>query len=235
MIHVGIVVFPGSNCDRDTLYAAQRTNGMHAFFLWHKDTSLPQSLDCIILPGGFSYGDYLRSGAIARFSPIMREVVRFAQRGGYVLGICNGFQILTEAGLLPGVLLRNRQQRFVCRTVHIRVENTSTSFTSDYTKGQILRIPIAHGEGRYFASEDTLTELEQNHQVVFRYSEPDGTITDAANPNGSCNNIAGIVNRRGNVLGMMPHPERACEPILGSSDGSHVFTSLVHYFSVVGV
>lgn len=232
---VGVVIFPGSNCDRDALYAAQTTEGMEAVFLWHKDSTIPSDIDCIILPGGFSYGDYLRSGAIARFSPIMREVIRFARSGGLVLGICNGFQILTEAGLLPGALLRNAQQRFVCRMVHVRVDNAETPFTLSYAKGAVLRIPIAHGEGRYYAPEDVLQRLEERGQIVFRYCEPDGTVTPASNPNGSLNNIAGIVNDEGNVLGLMPHPERACEPILGSSDGRGIFTSLVHYFQLARV
>ncbi|GIV54142.1 MAG: phosphoribosylformylglycinamidine synthase subunit PurQ [Candidatus Kapaibacterium sp.] len=232
---VGIVVFPGSNCDRDAFYAVQQTTGREPCFLWHKETELPPGLDCIILPGGFSYGDYLRSGAIARFSPIMGEVVRFAERGGFVIGICNGFQILTEAQLLPGALLRNAQQRFVCRHVHIRVDNADTPFTTAYQHGQVLRIPIAHGEGRYYALPDVLADLEANGHIVFRYCAPDGTITDESNPNGSVANIAGIINRRGNVLGLMPHPERACDPILGSVDGQGVFKSLLHYFANVGV
>jgi len=234
-VKVGIVVFPGSNCDRDAFYAVQQITGREPCFLWHKETELPPALDCIILPGGFSYGDYLRSGAIARFSPIMGEVVRFAERGGFVIGICNGFQILTEAQLLPGALLRNAQQRFVCRHVHIRVDNADTPFTTAYQHGQVLRIPIAHGEGRYYALPDVLADLEANGHIVFRYCAPDGTITDESNPNGSVANIAGIINRRGNVLGLMPHPERACDPILGSVDGQGVFKSLLHYFANVGV
>ncbi len=234
-MNVGIVIFPGSNCDRDAYYAASLVAGIPPRFLWHKDTELPAGLDCIILPGGFSYGDYLRSGAIARFSPIMRAVRSFADGGGLVLGICNGFQILTEAGLLPGALLRNAHQRFVCRNVTVRVENNATPFTSAYGQGQVLRIPIAHGEGRYYADPETIARLEANRQVVFRYVDADSNPTAESNPNGSLANIAGIINERGNVLGMMPHPERACQTLLGSDDGLGVFASLVHYFAHVSV
>ncbi len=234
-MNVGIVVFPGSNCDRDAFYAVETTDGMTARYLWHKDTTLPSQLDAVILPGGFSYGDYLRSGAIARFSPIMRAVVEFARRGGLVLGICNGFQILTEAQLLPGALLRNAQQRFLCRQVFIRVENNQTPFTTAYEHGQVLAIPIAHGEGRYYAHPEVLNELEANGQIVFRYCDATGVINDASNPNGSLMNIAGITNRERNVLGLMPHPERACDAILGSTDGRGIFQSMVHYFATVGV
>ncbi len=234
-MNVGVVVFPGSNCDRDAFHAVETTDGMTARYLWHKDTTLPSQLDAVILPGGFSYGDYLRSGAIARFSPIMRAVVEFARRGGLVLGICNGFQILTEAQLLPGALLRNAQQRFLCRHVFIRVENNQTPFTMAYEHGQVLTIPIAHGEGRYYAHPEILHELEANGQIVFRYCDATGAINDASNPNGSLMNIAGITNRERNVLGLMPHPERACDSILGSTDGRGIFQSMVHYFASVGV
>ncbi len=222
----GVVIFPGSNCDRDTLYAIEHVMGEAVVPLWHKDRVLPSDLDCIILPGGFSYGDYLRPGAIARFSPIMQEVKRFADRGGYVLGICNGFQILTEAQLLPGALLQNASLRFICRSVFLRVETVDSPFTAAATTGQVLRIPIAHADGRYYIDPDGLKALEDGDQILFRYATPDGEITEAANPNGSLGNIAGIVNRHRNVCGMMPHPERAVEALLGSEDGKVVFESL---------
>ncbi len=227
-MRIAVVVFPGSNCEWDAYWAA-REAGAHVEFLWHKEEQIPPGVDCLILPGGFSYGDYLRSGAIARFSPIMRAVVRFAREGGLVLGICNGFQILCEAGLLPGAFIRNRTLRFICRTVFVRVERTDTPFTNQLRGGAVLRIPIAHGEGNYYADPETLRELEANGQVLFRYCDADGAVTDAANPNGSVANIAGIVNREGNVLGMMPHPERACEALLGSTDGLAIFQSIGFY------
>ncbi len=225
----GIVVFPGSNCDHDAYHVAKHVAGQEAVFLWHKTTDL-EGVDAIILPGGFSYGDYLRAGAIARFSPIMKEVVRFAKAGGPVLGICNGFQILLESGLLPGALLRNESLNFVCKYVHIRVENTDSIFTRSLFRGQILRIPVAHGEGNYYADEETIQELEGNNLVVFRYSTDAGEITRACNPNGSVNNIAGITHPTLNVLGMMPHPERCAEDILGSSDGLGIFHSLIRWY-----
>ncbi len=225
-VKFGIVVFPGSNCDHDAYHAAKHVLGERAQFLWHKESDLG-GVDVIVLPGGFSYGDYLRCGAISRFSPVMREVIRHAERGGHVIGICNGFQILTESGLLPGALLRNASLKFVCRDVHLRVENAQTAFTSQYAQGQVLRIPVAHGEGNFYTDDETLKALEDNGQVVFRYAEADGSVTDAANPNGSRSNIAGIVNEQGNVLGMMPHPERVVEDLLGSADGLGVFASLV--------
>jgi phosphoribosylformylglycinamidine synthase subunit PurQ / glutaminase len=225
-IKFGVVVFPGSNCDHDAYYACKKVMGQQTEFLWHKEADL-HDVDVVILPGGFSYGDYLRCGAIARFSPVMKEVVRFAQRGGLVLGICNGFQILLEAGLLPGVLLRNASLRFVCREINIRVENEETAFTRSSRRGDVLAIPVAHGDGNYFADADTIKRLEEHSQVVFRYCTQHGEITDEANPNGSLNNIAGIVNERGNVLGMMPHPERAADPLLGRVDGQKVFHSLL--------
>lgn len=228
-IKFGVVVFPGSNCDHDAYHAAKHVMGHEAEFLWHKETDLRNS-DVIVLPGGFSYGDYLRTGAIARFSPIMNEVVNFADNGGVVIGICNGFQILCEAGLLPGVLLRNRSLLFSCKHVHLRVEHINSRFTGECTTGDVLRIPIAHGEGNYFAEADVLQSIEDNQQVLFRYCDGSGNITDEANPNGSINNIAGIMNKNGNVMGMMPHPERACEPELGSTDGRKVFESIIHNF-----
>ncbi|HXG37493.1 MAG TPA: phosphoribosylformylglycinamidine synthase subunit PurQ [Bacteroidota bacterium] len=225
-LKIGIIVFPGSNCDHDAHYAVGTILQQDARLIWHKEGSLGD-VDVVILPGGFSYGDYLRCGAIARFSPIMNDVVRFANAGGVVIGICNGFQILTEAGLLPGVLLRNESLKFVCKYVHLRVENAETRFTSRCQTGEVLRIPIAHGDGNYFADQETLKRLEDNRQIVFRYCDEQGNITAASNPNGSLKNIAGIVNERGNILGMMPHPERAVEKILGSTDGLKIFRSLV--------
>lgn len=222
---IGVVTFPGSNCNADAEFGATIT-GNTAIRLWHKDTSLPSGLDAVILPGGFSYGDYLRTGAIARFSPIMQSVIAFANDGGIVFGICNGFQILCESGLLPGALIRNEGLSFVCKDVHLRVERTTTPFTRALTAGSVLRIPIAHGEGRFTAPADVINEIEGNNQVLYRYATSDGAIAPEANPNGSINNIAGITNTRGNVMGMMPHPERACDPLLGSTDGVSVFASL---------
>jgi phosphoribosylformylglycinamidine synthase len=222
----GIVTFPGSNCDYDAYRAVIDVLGEEAVYIWHKDHNL-QGSDVVILPGGFSYGDYLRAGAIARFSPVMSEVVEHAKKGGIVMGICNGFQIACEAGLLPGALLRNASLQFVSAPVNLRVENSDTLFTSGYTEGQIIRIPIAHGDGRYTASDTVLDALEQNQQVLFRYVNPAGETMDDANPNGSARSIAGIVNAEGNVLGMMPHPERALDDLLGSSDGVALFESLL--------
>src|SRR5215470_3952314 len=210
-----VVVFPGSNCDHDAHYAAQYVLGQQAEYIWHKETSL-KGADVVILPGGFAHGDYLRTGAIARFSPVMKSVADFAAAGGLVLGICNGFQILLEAGLLEGAMLRNRD-KYVCEHIHIRVEQTDTPFTRLCRPGQVLRIPIAHGEGNYYAPSDVLDRLERNRQVVFRYVNRRGETTDEANPNGSINNIAGICNEARNVVGLMPHPERACETLLGST------------------
>ncbi|HEX9615332.1 MAG TPA: phosphoribosylformylglycinamidine synthase subunit PurQ [Bacteroidota bacterium] len=230
-VKFGIVVFPGSNCDHDAHYAASEIMRQDARFIWHKDSSLGDS-DVVILPGGFSYGDYLRCGAIARFSPIMKEVVRFARQGGLVVGICNGFQILTEAGLLPGTLLRNESLRFVCKDVYLRIENPATRFTGSCSEGDVLRIPIAHGDGNYFADPDVLKRLEEERRIVFRYCTPAGEITADANPNGSSLNIAGIMNETGNVLGLMPHPERACDPVLGNTDGQMFFRSVIESFAV---
>ena len=222
----GIVVFPGSNCDHDAYHAAKDVLGQEAEYIWHKETDL-KGADVVILPGGFAHGDYLRCGAMARFSPIMREVRAFAERGGPVLGICNGFQVLLEAGLLPGAMLRNRGLRFLCEHVHIRVEQTDTPFTSACRRGQVLRIPIAHGEGNYFAEPDVLARLEANRQVVFRYTTPAGDVEDEANPNGAMSAIAGLCNETRNVVGLMPHPERACESALGSADGLLIFESVL--------
>ncbi|HOJ02983.1 MAG TPA: phosphoribosylformylglycinamidine synthase subunit PurQ [Bacteroidota bacterium] len=228
----GVVVFPGSNCDHDAYHAVKHVLGARAEFLWHKESDL-RGADVIILPGGFSYGDYLRCGAISRFSSIMKEVVRHAQRGGHVIGICNGFQILTEAGLLPGALLRNASLRFACKQVALRVENTATAFTNAYAPGTVIRVPIAHGEGNFYTDESTLRTLEDEGRVVFRYVDDEGRASDEANPNGSLNNIAGIINAEGNVLGMMPHPERSVEALLGSADGLGVFSSL--FSTIAGV
>ena len=222
----GVVVFPGSNCDHDAWYALGEVLHPPGEFLWHQSEQV-NGFDAILLPGGFSYGDYLRTGAIARFSPVMRAVEKFARGGGLVLGICNGFQILCEAGLLPGVLQRNAGMRFACKQVHIRVETTDTPFTAAANPGQVLQIPIAHGDGNYFCDEATLGELDRNKQIVFRYTTPDGREDAAANPNGSLANIAGVCNRERNVMGLMPHPERAVEPALGSADGLVIFRSLI--------
>ncbi len=222
----GIVTFPGSNCDYDAFQAVAETLGEEAVYLWHKDHTL-QGADVVVLPGGFSYGDYLRAGAIARFSPIMREVIAAAERGGPVLGICNGFQIACEAHLLPGALLRNANLKYHCQVVTLRVENAETLFTSRYARGDVLRMPIAHGEGRYTADDETLDRLEGEGRVVFRYVDEAGDPTEASCPNGAARNIAGIVSAEGNVLGMMPHPERAVDALLGSADGLPLFESIL--------
>jgi phosphoribosylformylglycinamidine synthase len=228
-----VVVFPGSNCDHDAYHAVKHVLGHDARFVWHKETSLAGA-DVVILPGGFSHGDYLRTGAIARFSPVMTRVIEFANAGGPVLGVCNGFQILLECGLLPGAMLRNRDVKFHCEFVGIRVERTDTPFTRLARVGQVLRLPIAHGEGNYYAEPTTLAELEAAGRVVFRYATADGETTDAANPNGSLHNIAGICSARRNVVGLMPHPERACETPLGSADGLVLFESVVSAVSARG-
>jgi phosphoribosylformylglycinamidine synthase len=225
-LRFGVVVFPGSNCDYDTLFVLKKVLRQEAVFLWHKDHDLGR-VDCVILPGGFSYGDYLRAGAIAKFSPLMQEVGEFAERGGLVLGICNGFQVLLELGLLPGAMLRNKSLKFLCQHVHLRVENASTAFTHRARPGQILRLPIAHFDGNYYAPAEALSELEANNQVVFRYVDEHGEATGVANVNGSAANIAGLISAKGNVLGMMPHPERASEAIMGSQDGRLIFESLI--------
>ncbi|MEO6394013.1 MAG: phosphoribosylformylglycinamidine synthase subunit PurQ [Pyrinomonadaceae bacterium] len=221
----GVVVFPGSNCDHDAYHVVSKHVGQPVDFIWHKDTDL-SGYDALIVPGGFSYGDYLRAGALARFSPVMTAVADFAAKGGFVLGICNGFQILCEAGLLPGALIRNRGLHYVCAHINIRVENSDSFYTTALKPEQVLRIPIAHGEGNYVCDDATFDELVDQGRILFRYCEPDGSITDASNPNGSRDNIAGITNRAGNVLGMMPHPDRACEEMLGSNDGRDIFRSL---------
>ncbi len=225
----GVIVFPGSNCDDDMVHVLGNVMKQECVKIWHKDTQLEGfgPGDCIVLPGGFSYGDYLRSGAIARFSPIMKAVAEFAEQGGIVYGICNGFQILCEAGLLPGVLLRNTNQQYICKNVHLKTITTSTPLTASLASGQVLKIPIAHGDGRFYADEATMRELETNDQILFRYSTESGEITDAANPNGALYNIAGVCNKQRNVFGMMPHPERASEAILGNTDGRLLFESLV--------
>ncbi len=228
-----VVVFPGSNCDYDAYHAVKHVLGHQAEYVWHKDTSLGGA-DVVILPGGFAHGDYLRTGAIARFSPIMAAVKAFASAGKPVLGVCNGFQILLESGLLPGAMLRNRGLKFICEHVQIRVEQTDTPFTAASAKGQLLRIPINHGEGNYYAPPETLDMLERERRVIFRYVDANGEATEAANPNGAAHNIAGICSERRNVVGMMPHPERACEPMLGSDDGLVLFESVVSALSVQG-
>ena len=222
-----IVVFPGSNCDHDAYHAVKHVVGEQARFVWHKETSLA-GVDVVILPGGFSHGDYLRTGAIARFSPVMPAVLRFAADGGPVLGICNGFQILLECGLLPGAMLRNRDLKFHCQDVGLRVEHNDTPFTRLAGPGQRLRLPIAHGEGNFYAAPETMAELEGEGRIVFRYVDASGAVTDQANPNGSLHNVAGICNRARNVVGLMPHPERACEAAVGSTDGLLLFKSAVH-------
>jgi phosphoribosylformylglycinamidine synthase subunit PurQ / glutaminase len=227
-VKFAVVVFPGSNCDHDTYHVAKDVLGQEADLIWHKDMSLGRP-DVVILPGGFAHGDYLRTGAIARFSPIMQEVSKFAAAGGPVIGICNGFQVLLEAGLLPGAMLRNRSLQFRCEFLHVKVEQTDTPFTLASRAGQILRLPIAHGDGNYYAEPDVLARLERNRQVIFRYVSASGDVTDEANPNGSLNNIAGICNEARNVVGLMPHPERACELAIGSADGMAIFDSILKW------
>jgi phosphoribosylformylglycinamidine synthase I len=229
-----VIVFPGSNCDHDAHYAAQHVLGQEAELIWHKDTSL-HGADVVVLPGGFAHGDYLRTGAIARFSPIMNEVAKFAVAGGPVLGICNGLQVLLEAGLLPGAMLRNESLHFRCEHIYVKVEQTDTPFTLECEPGRLLRIPIAHGEGNYYAAPEVVARLEKNRQVVFRYVDASGHATPDANPNGSVNNIAGICNEGRNVVGLMPHPERACELALGSADGLLLFESAVRAITKPGV
>jgi phosphoribosylformylglycinamidine synthase len=221
----GVIVFPGSNCDHDAYHVISKHVGQPVDFIWHRDTDL-SSYDAVIIPGGFSYGDYLRAGALARFSPVMNSVKEFAARGRFVLGICNGFQILCEAGLLPGALIRNRDLHYICQHVTVRAETTETPFTNQLQAGAVLRMPIAHGEGNYVCDDSTLEELEREDRIVFRYCDRLGQTTASSNPNGSRDNIAGICNRERNVLGLMPHPERACEDLLGSSDGRDLFRSL---------
>lgn len=226
----GVVVFPGTWSDRDCAHALGPVLGQDVRYVWHADRDI-SDIDCIVLPGGFSYGDYLRCGAIARFSPVMESIADHAAAGKLVFGSCNGFQILCEAGLLPGVLIRNQDLKFHCEWVNLRIERTDTVFTNACTTGQVLRIPISHGEGNFFADPETLDRIEKNGQVLVRYSEADGRITPDSNPNGSLNNIAGIMNEAGNVFGMMPHPERCCEPILGGTDGAPLFKSIISGFA----
>lgn len=222
----GIVVFPGSNCDHDCYHMVKHVLGQEAEYIWHKDKEI-RGFDCLILPGGFSYGDYLRTGAIAKFSPVMNSIKEFADNGGLVIGICNGFQILVEAGLLPGALMRNKDLKFICENRYIRVESPDSPFTRLYKKGEVVRIPIAHADGNYFADDETLKRIQDNGQITFRYCDADGNITENANPNGSLLNIAGICNEKRNVLGMMPHPERCAEDILGNIDGKRFFESIL--------
>lgn len=222
----GVITFPGSNCDQDLIYVLKNIMKQDVVNLWHKDTDL-QKVDVVFLPGGFSYGDYLRSGAIASLSPIMTEVIKFAKKGGIVIGICNGFQILCESKLLPGALLHNNNRRFICKNVYLKVENNKTIFTSECEAGQVLKVPIAHGEGRYYADEKTLRELHKNKQIIFRYCDKDGDVIEESNPNGTMENIAGISNKEGNVFGMMPHPERCADENLSNVDGQLLFASLI--------
>jgi phosphoribosylformylglycinamidine synthase subunit PurQ / glutaminase len=226
----GIVTFPGSNCDQDMVYVLQDLLGKEVVKLWHKDTDL-QGVDLVVLPGGFSYGDYLRSGAIAKFSPIMTEVINHANKGGYVMGICNGFQILTESGLLEGALLHNNSQRFICKNVNLKAVSTSAAITKDLDASSTFKIPIAHGEGRFHASEATLKSLQDNDQILFSYCDDSGNVNEASNPNGSLLNIAGITNKAKNVFGMMPHPERAADPVLANTDGLAIFNSILSHCS----
>ncbi len=228
-MNVGIITFPGSNCDRDCHFVVSEILNQPSRLIWHQESSL-DNIDLVILPGGFSYGDYLRTGAIARFSPIMETVRQFAHEGGLVLGICNGFQILLEVGLLPGAMVRNTHLSFICEEVSIKVENTETAFTNQCSQGQVLNIPIAHAEGNYYADPATLSTLEENAQIVFRYCDNDGNLSKEANPNGSLENIAGICNQARNVLGMMPHPERCAENVFGNTDGMALFNSLLNSF-----
>jgi len=227
----GVVVFPGSNCDRDVQYVLENVMNHQVEMLWHKEHSL-RGCDFIILPGGFSYGDYLRSGAIARFSPIMQEVIEFADKGGHVLGICNGFQILTEATMLPGVLMHNNSRQFICKNIYVRAETDESLVTSKFNIGQVIKVPIAHGEGKYFADDATIKALNDNNQVLFRYCDANGDLSDESNPNGATDNIAGICNKNRNVFGMMPHPERASDPVLGNREGRIVFDSILNMIGV---
>src|SRR5690606_21669292 len=223
----GVVIFPGSNCDEDIIYVLEKIMGQEVVRLWHKDHDL-QGVDFVVLPGGFSFGDYLRSGAIARFSPLMQEIIQFAKKGGYVFGICNGFQILAEAGLLPGALLHNANRKFICDNIYLRAATSNSLVTSQLDPALALKIPIAHGEGNYFADADTLKKIRDNDQVLFHYCDENGLITEAANPNGSLENIAGVCNTERNVFGMMPHPERAADTILGNQDGLGIFESILN-------
>ncbi len=233
-MNIGIIVFPGSNCDRDCAHVVSGVMEESAHFIWHQETSV-KGMDAIILPGGFSYGDYLRTGSIARFSPIMETVIEFANLGGLVLGICNGFQILLEAGLLPGAMLRNKDLSFICEEVYVRVENADTPFTNQCQPGQVLKLPIAHADGNYYTDPVTLSALQANAQIIFRYCDKDGNAVSTANPNGSLDNIAGIRNSQGNVLGLMPHPERCAEAQLGNQDGCSIFLSMLNVLNTVSI
>ncbi len=223
----GVVVFPGSNCDHDCYHVAKNVMGQDTEFIWHKDSHDLSRFECIIVPGGFSYGDYLRPGAIAKHSPVTKNIISYAESGGLLIGICNGFQVLTEMGLLPGALMRNRSLKFICQDVQLKVENSDTPFTSEYSENEVITIPIAHHDGNYYCDMETLKRLKENRQIVFRYSAADGETSVEANPNGSLMNIAGICNEKRNVLGMMPHPERCAEGILGKGDGKRLFESIV--------
>ena len=229
-MNFGVVIFPGSNCDKDIISCIERTVNQKVIELWHKDTDL-QNCDVIFLPGGFSFGDYLRSGAIAKFSPIMEKVIDFGRNGGYIIGICNGFQILTESGLLPGALLHNTSNKFICKNVFLKINNTNTLVTNSYEKN-VIKVPIAHGEGRFFADENTMKDLKQNDQIIFKYCNPNGEVLESSNPNGSLDNIAGICNKEKNIFGMMPHPERAADVLLSNTDGVALFKSIMNYINL---
>ena len=229
-MNFGVVIFPGSNCDKDIISCIERTIDQKVIELWHKDTDL-QNCDVIFLPGGFSFGDYLRSGAIAKFSPIMEKVIEFGKNGGYIIGICNGFQILTESGLLPGALLHNTSNKFICKNVFLKVNQSNTLVTNSYEKN-VIKIPIAHGEGRFFADENTMNSLKKNDQIIFKYCNSNGEVSEASNPNGSLENIAGICNKEKNIFGMMPHPERAADVILSNTDGVDLFKSIMNYINL---
>ena len=229
-MNFGVVIFPGSNCDKDIISCIERTVNQKVIELWHKDTDL-QNCDVIFLPGGFSFGDYLRSGAIAKFSPIMEKVIEFGRNGGYIIGICNGFQILTESGLLPGALLHNTNNKFICKNVFLKINNTNTLVTNSYEKN-VIKVPIAHGEGRFFADENTMKDLKQNDQIIFKYCNSNGEVLESSNPNGSLENIAGICNKEKNIFGMMPHPERAADVLLSNTDGVALFKSIMNYINL---
>ena len=229
-MNFGVVIFPGSNCDKDIISCIERTVNQKVIELWHKDTDL-QNCDVIFLPGGFSFGDYLRSGAIAKFSPIMEKVIEFGKNGGYIIGICNGFQILTESGLLPGALLHNTSNKFICKNVFLKINNTNTLVTNSYEKN-VIKVPIAHGEGRFFADENTMKDLKQNDQIIFKYCDSNGEVLESSNPNGSLDNIAGICNKEKNIFGMMPHPERAADELLNNTDGVALFKSIMNYINL---
>ena len=229
-MNFGVVIFPGSNCDKDIISCIERTVNQKVIELWHKDTDL-QNCDVIFLPGGFSFGDYLRSGAIAKFSPIMEKVIEFGRNGGYIIGICNGFQILTESGLLPGALLHNTSNQFICKNVFLKINNTNTLVTNSYKKN-VIKVPIAHGEGRFFADENTMKDLKQNDQIIFKYCNSNGEVLESSNPNGSLDNIAGICNKEKNIFGMMPHPERAADMLLSNTDGVALFKSIMNYINL---